>query len=237
MMHDMTIIDLTHAIAPGIPCWPGDPEPEITRVATIDRDGYLLNRLTMGEHTGTHIGFAAHFSADGMSADAFPVSSLLLPGVMIDVRRECATDHDYMLSRDRIAIWEDANGKIPERSVVMMNSGWSGRWGDPDAYLGRDDPAVPAMRFPGFGLDAARYLAEERGVIGLGIDTHGIDAGIDAAFSVNAYWLRGERFHLENLTSLDALPATGITLIIGALNIAGGSGAPARVLALVKSVE
>ncbi len=115
----------------------------------------------------------------------------------------------------------------------MMNSGWSGRWGDPDAYLGREASAAPAMHFPGFGLDAARYLAEERGAIGLGIDTHGIDAGIDTGFSVNAFWLRGERFHLENLASLDALPPTGITLVIGALKIAGGSGAPARVLALI----
>jgi kynurenine formamidase len=227
------IVDLSQTLRPGIPCWPGDPAVELVAVASPGDEGYLLNRLALGEHTGTHLGVAAHFASDGLAVDALPPSSLICPAVCIDLRAECAVDPDYALSRRRVERWEAEHGALPAGSAVLMNTGWSARWGDPAAYLG-SDPADPhALHFPGFGLDAARYLAGERGVVGLGIDTHGIDPGADTAFSVNAWWLRGRRLHLENLASLDLLPPTGITLMIGALKIAGGSGAPARVLGLV----
>ena len=38
---------------------------------------------------------------------------------------------------------------------------------------------------------------------------------------------------LENLTGLDALPETGFTVIALPMKIAGGSGGPVRVVALV----
>jgi len=49
--------------------------------------------------------------------------------------------------------------------------------------------------------------------------------------SANRALLKGRRFHLENLTGLERLPATGAWLFIGALPLVGGGGAPARVLA------
>jgi len=70
---------------------------------------------------------------------------------------------------------------------------------------------------------ATRFLVEERG----------IDPGADATLAANAILLQGERFHLENLTHLEQVPAIGATLFVGALPIAGGGGAPARVLALL----
>ena len=227
-----TVVDLTHTLRPGIPYWPGDPAVELTPVASLGSEGYLLNRIALGEHTGTHLGVAAHFTSGGRTVDALPPSALVHTAIRIDLRAESEADPDFVLSRERIRRWEADHGPIPAGSVVLMHTGRSARWDDPAAYLGLDPVDPGRLHAPGFGLDAARYLAEERGVVGLGIDTHGIDPGLDTEFSVNAYWLRGDRFHLENLTGLDRLPVTGITLIIGALKIAGGSGAPARVLAL-----
>jgi kynurenine formamidase len=40
-------------------------------------------------------------------------------------------------------------------------------------------------------------------------------------------------WHLEGLVNLDQLPPRGATIVIGAVPLQGGSGAPARVLALV----
>ena len=40
-------------------------------------------------------------------------------------------------------------------------------------------------------------------------------------------------WHLEGLVGLDAVPATGATLVVGALNLPDASGTPARVLALL----
>jgi kynurenine formamidase len=72
---------------------------------------------------------------------------------------------------------------------------------------------------------------EERGVLGLGIDTAGIDGGASQTLEANRILLDNGRFHLENLTNLERLPARGAWLFIGALPLVGGSGSPARVLA------
>lgn len=227
-----TVVDLSHVVRPGAPIWPGDPAIVLSPEAVPERDGYSLQRLTIGEHSGTHCGVAAHFTPGDVTMDRLDPAGLVRQAIVIDVAPQVEDNPRYILDIDAIEHWERSHGRVPEGSAVLLHTGWSGRWDDPAAYLGQDAGATEAMRTPGYGLDAARFLAGERGVVGLGIDTHGIDSGADTEFSVNAFWLRGERFHLENLTNLHRLPAVGITLFIGALKIAEGSGAPARVLAL-----
>ncbi len=228
------IVDLTHPIAPGIPVWPGDPEVRLERIAGIESDGWLLNALTIGEHSGTHIGTSAHFRGDGISVDRLPPASLVRAAVAIDARGWMLEGNEFRLDTSHIEEWEAGNGMIPEGAVVLLNTGWSRKWPDPIRYMGTPHAPSATESSPGFGLESAIFLAEQRGVAALGIDTHGIDAGTDTELSVNGFWLRGERFHLENLTNLELLPPTGITLFIGPLAVTGGSGAPARVLALVE---
>ena len=45
--------------------------------------------------------------------------------------------------------------------------------------------------------------------------------------------LLGGRYQVENLDNLDLLPARGFTLIVAPMKISRGSGAPARVFAIV----
>ncbi len=228
-----TVIDLSHSLGPGIPCWPGDPRVELDTVATVAVDGFYLQRLSLSEHGGTHIGVAAHFHRGGTTVGELPPGNLIRSAVTIDVSAAVESSSDYRLHVADVVAWEREHGVVPEGAVVLLYTGWDRHWRDAAAYLGACLTTPGAALTPGFSLDAARFLANERGVAGLGIDTHGIDAGSDALFSVNEFWLRGERFHLENLTNLGLLPPSGITLFIGALGIAGGSGAPARVLALI----
>ena len=89
------------------------------------------------------------------------------------------------------------------------------------------------MHFPGFGVDAAKLLIEKRNIAGIGIDTHGVDGGKDTSFSVNRLILNKPRIVLENLTNLEQLPHTGITVVLGILRLQGGSGSPGGVIALV----
>jgi kynurenine formamidase len=227
----MSVIDLTHSLKAGIPVWPGETEIDPQAIATIDRDGYFVQELKLGEHSGTHFGAAAHFHADEPFADELPPESFIRKAVKIDVRERCAGDRDYRLKLDDVIAWERYNGRIRAKSAVLLETGWSDRWNDRGDYFGFDGKG--GMHFPGYSLDAARFLAEERGVVGLGIDTAGIDAGCDRDFSVNSYWLRGERFHLENLTNLAELPERGFTIMIGVLKIARSSGGPARVFGMV----
>lgn len=228
-----TVVDLTHPLRPGVPCWPGDPAVELRAVATVAAEGYHLQRITLGEHSGTHIGVASHFHPGDTTAEHLDPRQLIVPAVVVDISSSAAADNDYALGVADLRLWEGRHGAFPAGGAVLLHTGWDRHWNDPAAYFG-GGLSGGAMHTPGFGLDAARFLAEERGITGLGIDTHGVDPGSDTAFSVNDFWLRGRRFHLENLANLGSLPPAGITLFIGALSIAGGGGAPARVLALAE---
>ena len=89
------------------------------------------------------------------------------------------------------------------------------------------------MHYPGFGFEAASYLVA-RGVVGIGIDTLGIDRGVDLDFTVHRQvTLPKQVWHIENLTNLKHLPATGALVFVGVLPLVDGSGSPARILALV----
>jgi len=120
---------------------------------------------------------------------------------------------------------------IPAAAAVLIETGWSSRWPDAAAYFARD--AGGTMHFPGISLEAMQLLVVERGVRIVGIDTAGLDGGTSATFAAGRMLAQQGGVHLENLARLAQVPPTDAWLIIGALAVAGGSGAPARVLALV----
>lgn len=221
------IIDLSHPLQPGMPVWPGDPPLAITPAAGLDREGYYLNRLTLGEHTGTHAGAPAHYLAGGLAMDAIPVDDLIAPLFTIAVPLQ----GDALLEPADVADWEARFGPLPPGCAVAVATGWSRRWPDEKSYLGR--AADGSLHFPGISPAAMELIVRARGARIVGIDTPGLDGGLSADFLSGKILAGQGGIHLENLTALDQLPARGAWIVIGALPIAGGSGSPARVLALV----
>ena len=226
-----TVVDLSWPIQPGIPLWPGDPAVEFQVMANLDSDGYFMRRFSMGEHSATHMNAPSSFYPDGISVDQYAPEALVAPAAVIDGRLLASSDADYTIGIDDVHAWEKEHGPVPQGSILLLHTGWQEKWSQTKAYLGGDGPAT--LHFPGFGQDAARYLLAERGVLGLGIDTHGVDGGQDKTFSINKLVLQQPRIVLENLCNLDKLPPTGATLVIGLPRLEGGSGAPVAVLAFV----
>ena len=228
------VVDLSHPIHPGIPRWPGDPPVRFTTVATLASEGFRLGSFSMGEHSGTHMNAPISFHAQGLAIDAYSPESLVAPAVVLDVRDRAANQTagaDYCLEVTDLAEWEEKWGPVPAGCVVLLATGWDNRWEDPRAYLGYDSQGK--THFPAFGLVAGRVLLEERGVAGLGIDTHGLDPSREGAFAINKLVLEQPRIALENLANLGQLPAVGCTLVIGILRLKGGAGSPVSVLAFV----
>lgn len=225
------IVDLSHPLDVDIPLWPGDPAVDFRTVADYDSDGFRLRSLQMGEHSGTHMNAPISFHRFGASIDSYGVDSLVLPVVVIDIRQQSSANADYCLDREDVYRWECLYGQVPAGSLVLMASGWDRRWQSPGSFLNLDGSGMP--HYPGFALDAARFLIEQRHVAGLGGDTHGVDPGCDQNFEVNRWVLQQPRIVLENLTRLDQLPAVGATVVVGVLKLRGGSGSPATVLAFV----
>ena len=223
------VVGPSHVIHPDIPMWPGDPPVEYETVTNFKEDGYYLRRFSMGEHSATHMIAPKSFLESGAGIDAYCAESLVAPAVIIDARDKAASNPDYNLTKDDVLAWETLHGRIPAGGVALLYTGWQEKWDDPKAYLNID--ASGQLHFPGFGKDATRILLDERGVVGIGIDTHGVDGGWDTTYSTSVQVLERSRIVLENLTNLDRLPPTGATLVIGILLLRDGSGSPAAVTA------
>lgn len=225
------VVFLSHVLAADAPVFPGDPPVELRTAATIERDGYYLQRLTTGEQAGTHWAAPAHFSPGEAAADELDPEDFFFPAAVLDVRKAASADPDYALTVSDIGRWESAFGQIPEHAAVIMWTGFDARWPDPVTYLNADGAGCP--HYPGFGAAAARWLIERRGARALGIDTMGIDPGADQAFGANRLLLRGHRIHLENLAGLGRMPPAGGWIIVGGARFRHGSGSPATVFGLI----
>ncbi len=80
------IIDLSIPISEETPVYPDDPPVNVRLWAVIDRDGYYMNVLKMGEHTGTHVDAPAHFIPGGKTVDELPLENFIGEGLVLDVR-------------------------------------------------------------------------------------------------------------------------------------------------------
>lgn len=229
------VFDLTQPLTPDMPIWPGDPEFEIEPWATYEVDDYFINRISIGEHSGTHWGTPNTFIEGARSADMIPPDELVMPAVVFDIRETAGDDVDYRFSVDDVKAWEAENGTVPAGSIAILYTGWQDKWDDPQAFLGLDDEGI--LHWPGFSAEAVEFLANEREIVALGTDTHGADPGNDEEFGASFAMYDADGAIIECLAGLDQIPPVGATIVAGGLPIQGGSGSPARVLAFMPPAE
>ena len=222
------VVDLTHAYDGDFPTFDGKPGILYDVDKDFDTDGYHLFRLTIFEHTGTHIDAPLHFALDGASVDALPVENLVAPLCVIDISARAAQDPNAMVEPADIEAWISTHGDIPAGACVAMNSGWAARIGDP-SWRNLPDGT---LAFPGFSKAATDLLAQA-GAASIGVDTLSLDPGNSADFAVHQSWLPSGRFGIEGMANLDQVPPAGATVFIGAPRHRGGTGGPARILAVL----
>lgn len=224
------VVHLSHVLQPAMPHWPGDPATSFDVVARRDTDGFHLRRISLGEHSGTHVNAASAFYPDGRPISKMPADALVVPAVVIDGCAAAAADPDFLLTPTMLRAWEERHGRVTAGSLVILYTGWQRKWHDPVAFLGR--AADGSLHFPGFCVESAEFLLDERYVAGIGIDTHGVDGGSGCGFEVNKLVLARDGLVVENLTNLDQMPPSGATVVLGALRLLAGSGSPAAVIGL-----
>jgi len=225
------VIDLTYSLAPATPVYPGESPLEVKVMHTYEKDGYFDRHFCSAEHYGTHMDAPAHFSPGQLALDAIPVPQLFAPAVVVDVSAKVAQNADYRLTRADLETWEQAHGEISAGAVVIARTGWGARWSDPVRFLNAD--ANGTLHFPGFSAEAAKFLVEQRQIVGLGVDTLSVDYGPSTDFAVHHITHPRGLYSVENLANLEAVPETGAYLIVAPIKLAGGSGGPTRVFALL----
>ncbi len=222
------VVDLTHTYDEAFPTYDGAPGIAYEPAVRYEDANYQLWKLTLFEHTGTHIDAPLHFTEDGTSVDALEPASLMCPLCVIDIAAKAMDDANAMVTAEDVEAWISANGDIPAGSCVAMMSGWAAKVGDPSF---RNTPDG-TLAFPGFAREATDMLLE-MDVAAIGVDTLSLDPGNSADFAVHFSWLPAGRYGIENLANLDRMPAAGATVFVGAPKHRGGTGGPARVMAVV----
>jgi kynurenine formamidase len=225
------VIDLSYAINDKLVAWPGDAKAfEAKENASVEKNGYFTRSFWMLEHYGTHMDAPAHFPPGTTTVDKIPAEKFFGPAVVLDVRSEAERNPDYQLTVRRIEAWEQKFGAIPAGAIVVLRTGWASRW--PDVARYRNQDANGTMHFPGFSVEAAKFLLQRK-ISGLGCDTLSIDPGNSPDFPVHHTVLGTGVYQLENLADLKDLPESGAFLIAAPIKLEGGSGGPVRVFGLV----
>ena len=233
------MIDLTHPFDAQTIYWPTEDGFKLTaESAGVTKQGYYYaaNRFTCAEHGGTHIDAPRHFSERGLTVDQLPLERLIGPAVCVDVAAKCAADRDYQVTVEDFQAWERAHKASLEDRIVLIRTGFASRWPDREKYLGTAEQGregVAKLHFPGLDPTAADWLITRRRVRMVGIDTASIDHGQTRDYPTHVRLFRDNVPALENVALVDDLPASGFTLAALPIKIAGGSGGPCRIVAIV----
>ncbi len=240
----LKVVDLTTPLGPDTtvielpPVFAQSPGVTITEISRYDSNGpaWYWNILNLGEHTGTHFDAPIHWvtgkDLPNNATDTIQPEKFIGPACVIDVTAEVEQNPDFLLTIERVEQWESEHGRVPAAAWVLMRTGWS-KYTDHDAFLGlRED----GSHTPGFHKTCSEFLATERDILGVGVETVGTDAGQAGGFDPpfpNHTTMHGHgKFGITSLVNLDQLPPTGAVLIAAPLKIVNGSGSPLRVIAI-----
>jgi kynurenine formamidase len=227
-LDESRLVDLSQAFVERTPTAPGEPPLHYERVAKRRDDGRWLSTGTLhgSIHSGTHLDAPVHYSEGRRAADEVPLAQLVAPIRLIE--SEPGERTELKIGIDALRKHEREHGRIPVGAAVLIRTGWSRYWTQPERYLGGKDE----NRIPGITVELARELVARK-VDLVGIDTLSLDAGVErdvpaqrALADANIPWL-------ENLSIPPDFPETGATLVALPLELEGGGSSPARVVAIV----
>jgi kynurenine formamidase len=228
------IIDLSQEIFTGMPVFPGLPEVKVTIHASHEEwddvsDGEVIspavNRLELGEHTGTHVDAINHMARQyrGQSIDTMPLSMFYTEGICLDLSAKGLRELIEPVDLERALA--EAGLEIRQGDTVLLYTDHYRRaFGTENWHHG-----------PGVSVAAARWLGEQR-IAAFGVET--MAPGVLKFSNKEVHHICGELgfTHYENMINLHQLVGRGRFRFIGLpLRIRGGTGSPVRAVAVFES--
>lgn len=234
-------IELSHPLDNSSPYWSGIPDGSVELSKVVYDWGMpqldcLIQTFKFPGQFGTHIDFPGHFIKGAPLSEAYTVKDMVFPLCVVDVTAKVAKDPCYAVTVEDIKEYEAKYGPIPDGAFVALHTGWASRWPDMDAMSGTAEDG--SENFPGWSLEALRYLYEERNAAANGHETLDTDASAVAAAAgdlvCERYLLQKGKLQIELLCNLDKVPAAGAVLVAACPNITGATGLPVRVWAITE---
>src|SRR5687767_13210202 len=235
------IVDLSYPFDASTVYWPTAETFQLKKdFEGTTEQGYYYSayQYSAAEHGGTHIDAPVHFAKGRNSVDEIPLGQLIGPGIVVDVTRQCQRNPDYLITQSDLKNWEQRNGQMMAGTILLLRTGFGKFYPDRKRYLGTDQrgsSAVADLHFPGLHPDAARWLTQNRSIKAIGLDTPSIDYGQSTLFESHRILFEKNIPAFENVANLDKLPIRGFSIVALPMKIAGGSGGPLRMIAIVPS--
>lgn len=150
--------ELSHEWGHGVPTLPGYEDVRIVRSTTHARNGVMAQRIRTIMHTGTHLNAPLHLIQRAEGVGEIALERCFGPGVVIAVPKkewECVTAADLAAAAPAIEAGD----------IVVIVTGWHGRYSDSMDYFGRA---------PGLAKDAADWLVARQARL-VAVDTPQVD--------------------------------------------------------------
>jgi len=177
-----------------------------------------MHWVGMDNHLGTHIEVPYHAFEDGADLAQVPVEQLVGEAVILDLR---GYSPNTGISLEDVQRAAKKAGGVNQGDIVFCMTGWS-QYYDTERY---SEPSFLTR-------EAVRWLVD-RGIKMLGIDTRG---SMDPAFPDRQNHLplfEAGIVYIENLTNLEAVPESRVTVAALTPAVEGLEGLPIRVVALL----
>jgi len=226
MFEDVSFVDLTHMLEPGVPSWTGRCGFKFENRLDY-ADGVRAQKYEMHAGIGTHMDSPSHYIPGGMNIGDIDVEQCIGHLRVIDVKG----DVGYMMGMDVVREYERQWGVIEKGEIVVMRSGWERFFASSEKYRAVDGDG--RMQFPGMQSDVGEYLAE-RGVKGIGVDTLSPDGNEQEIFPVHRAVLGSGAFILENLCNLGKMPERGAWILALPPKVGEGTEVTTRVVGAIQ---
>jgi kynurenine formamidase len=219
----MEIIDLTGAFESTI--WryePTFPEFVAEPMTSHEEHGFVVSRVILSTHMGTHTDALGHLVVDGPMLDAVPLSRFVGEAQVFDLPREALAPIDA-------SDLAGAAGELKPGDIALIRTGWDAHWQRPDY----------ALAHPFLTLGAAEWLIGQ-GVKCVGMDTAGLmDPRIDLAPGrrapgdvVDEVLMRAGVSYVAALVNLGSLSQSRVLFVALPLKLGNLDGAPVRAVAV-----
>ena len=234
-------VELSHEIDNDSPYWGGIPEGSLELGKTVFDWGNpmlecLIQTFKFPGQMGTHIDFPGHFIKGGALSEEFSVENGVFPLCVVDITDKVKEDVHYAVTAQDIMDYEAQYGPIPDGAFVALRTDWSKKWPDMNALSGIAEDE--SENFPGWSLEALRYIYEVRNAAANGHETLDTDASAEAAkagdLACERYVLEKGKLQIEVLCNLDQVAPAGAVLVALWPRIKGATGMPVRAFAITE---
>ncbi|MCQ2551163.1 MAG: cyclase family protein [Clostridia bacterium] len=232
-------VSLSHLMDNDSPYWGGIPEGAVKLGETlVDWDNpYVeceIQSFKFPGQFGTHIDFPAHFIKGANYSETFTEKDAVLPLCVVDITAKVKEDCHYCVKVEDIKAYEEKYGVIPKGAFVALRTDWSKNWPDMDKMSGTGEDG--SENFPGWSLEAIKYIYEEREAAANGHETLDTDGSAECErwgdLACERYVLDHGKFQVEALTNLDKVPNAGAVIVLAWANFKGANGLPCRAWAI-----